>query len=171
MWRPPPGVALSELLPALVGGGSESTTAPEPGAVVAMGEGSEEERDMKTRADKLIALAVDQKGTPEGRLAAMAAMGHKLTKEQAVTLAGLKWWEGAELVQVGAACLGQSRLCCPFDELHRGVEAFMGRPVWTHEFVDPERLRRERNGETVADPLQMLVDMAGRDRVIALLLD
>ena len=43
----------------------------------------------------------------------------------------------------------------PFDELHRGVEAFMGRPVWTHEFVDPERLRRERNGETVADPLQM----------------
>jgi hypothetical protein len=36
-------------------------------------------------------------------------------------------------------------LCCPFDELHKFVEAVLQRPVWTHEFADStiwDELRR-----------------------------
>ena len=78
---------------------------------------------------------------------------------------------GAGVTRLAPHAPQQSRLFA-FDRLHRGVEAFMGRPVWTHEFRRSGTAEaRGRNGETVADPLQMLVDMAGRDRVIALLLD
>lgn len=30
-----------------------------------------------------------------------------------------------------------------FDRLHQRIEALVGRPVWTHEFADPDRLVAE----------------------------
>jgi hypothetical protein len=30
-----------------------------------------------------------------------------------------------------------------FEKIHERVEELLGRPVWTHEFADPERLRKE----------------------------
>lgn len=124
-----------------------------------------------SRKTKLIALAVDQAGEPEGVLAAMAAMRHELTRDEAMTLYGLEWWEHADPEMIGEACLNQARLCCPFDAMHKAMEVYMGRPVWSHEFADPARLKAERRGTAVTDPLEMLVRLVGPERVIVLQID
>lgn len=48
-------------------------------------------------------------------------MTTKLTKEQAIIISG---YTGV--------------LICEFADLHEDVEKRMGRPVWTHEFVDED---------------------------------
>jgi hypothetical protein len=37
----------------------------------------------------------------------------------------------------------QECLCMPFSVFHEGMAALLGRPVWTHEFDDRERLQAE----------------------------
>lgn len=45
----------------------------------------------------------------------------KITKEQALVISGFT-----------------GVLACKFSDLHEDVEKRLGRPVWTHEFVDPK---------------------------------
>ena len=46
----------------------------------------------------------------------------------------------------------------PFDEVHKEVEALMGRPVWTHEFAFAQmlydELRSGRKGEAFGKSLE-----------------
>ena len=63
---------------------------------------------------------------------------------------------------LGAFQLFQDTLCVPFDVFHRCIEITLGRPVWTHEFADMQRLRDEYLGKrptaTMADILKALED-------------
>lgn len=110
---------------------------------------------------QLIAIAKDQQGTTEGRLAAMAAMKHELTKEHAIELGRLDWWIGADQKAVGHAQLHQAMLCCPFRTFHECMEALLDRPVFTHEFADNKRIQKEEEGKTVSDPFTMLHELVG----------
>ena len=67
----------------------------------------------------------------------------ELTKEQAVRLAESGWWKARDPKEAARIQLWTDRLIMPFDEFQRCVELLLGRLVWTHEFADAERLRKE----------------------------
>ena len=68
----------------------------------------------------------------------------QLTREQAIELAESgkrKEWNPKELVQ---RQLFTRRMFVPsFGIFHGAVEEVLGHPVWTHEFANPEHLRKE----------------------------
>lgn len=88
----------------------------------------------------------------------------QLTKEQAIELAivleeqhklGLLNTEEAAAIQ-----LFQERLCMPFEAFHKGIESLLGRPVFTHTFGNPEKLREEyleKYKEPTMDDLDRLI--------------
>lgn len=64
-----------------------------------------------------------------------------MTREEAVELAGSRWWLLYMHREVALAQLGQPLLCMPFDAFHESVEKALGGSVWTHEFWDMAGLR------------------------------
>jgi hypothetical protein len=74
-----------------------------------------------------------------------------LTKDEAVALADSKFWEKLTPRERAEFQLQEDRLCMPFAIFHEAVEIALGRPVFTHEFADPEllllQLRREKPDE------------------------
>jgi len=73
-------------------------------------------------------------------------MREQLTREQAIALHDTKWWLHHDEKTVSAFQLFNERLAMPFDEFHRCIEVALDRPVFTHEFVDPDSLLAELNG-------------------------
>lgn len=86
-------------------------------------------------------------------------MTTQLNKEQALAFANRKAWEQMSLAKRAAFQLRQERLCMPFDVFHEAVEETMGRPVYTHEFSNPQRLIDEIGGKVEAPSLEELIAM------------
>lgn len=76
--------------------------------------------------------------TTEPRLAE-----YQLTHEEAGAFAEARGWENLEPRERGLLQLRQDRLCMDFSIFHEGITALLGRPVYTHEFADPDALWRE----------------------------
>jgi hypothetical protein len=93
-----------------------------------------------------------------------------LTKEEAIAKAQSGWWKGKTPQEIVSFQLYEDRLCMPFGEYHAAIEKALGRPVWTHEFADPEHLRAEFEGRaskrTPEEVVQALADKIGPERVI-----
>lgn len=53
------------------------------------------------------------------------------------------WWVGLPADIAAIAQLQQPKLCMDFSDFHGAVEEAAGRGVWTHEFVNPDRLLQE----------------------------
>ena len=66
-----------------------------------------------------------------------------MTKKEAVSLYDSRFWEKLDYEQRTAFQLYEDRLCMPFSIYQEAVEKVLGRPVWTHEFAKPDRLRQE----------------------------
>lgn len=66
-----------------------------------------------------------------------------MTREEAIKMAGSHWYETQTAEEIVAFQLYEERLCMPFDLFHKAVETALGRPVYTHEFAEAERLRKE----------------------------
>lgn len=83
-----------------------------------------------------------------------------MTKEEAIKLAESKFWEKLSLEERAEFQLQEERMCMPFSILHEAVEKSMGRPVFTHEFMDPksllEELRGNRPPRTMDDILALI---------------
>ena len=71
----------------------------------------------------------------------------QLTKEQALAFYENKCYENMTERQIAEFQMEQDRLCIPFGVFHRAIEKVLGRPVFTHEFAFPEKLRKELYGE------------------------
>lgn len=71
---------------------------------------------------------------------------YQLTREEAVQFAEEKRWEPMTPAERGMFQLRQGLLCMPFEKVHEGVTALLGRPVFTHEFADPDSLWAELHG-------------------------
>ena len=55
-----------------------------------------------------------------------------------------KWWLSDDPRVIGYHQLMDPRMLVPFSKFHEGIEALLGRPVWTHEFgVNYEGLKNE----------------------------
>jgi hypothetical protein len=73
-------------------------------------------------------------------------MSKQLTSEQAIALYDSGAWKKWTPQELAAFQMEQDCLAVPFGEFQKAMEIVLGRPVWTHEFADRERLRAEMNG-------------------------
>lgn len=71
----------------------------------------------------------------------------QLTEKEAIEFHDSRKWEAMTPTERGAFQMYQDRLCMPFGKFHEGIEAALGRSVWTHEFASPERLIEELEGK------------------------
>lgn len=91
-----------------------------------------------------------------------------MTKEQALTIYESGIWRQWTDEQKARFQLFEDRLCMPFGEFHRAVEAVLGRPVWTHEFAssNQKRIQAEFLKEAPAPTLQEIMDLIPADKRI-----
>lgn len=85
--------------------------------------------------------------------------GEQLTRDQAVSFAESGAWEKLELKERAQFQLGQECLCMPLSAFHESVEALLGRPVWTHEFADSERLSAEAEGHAPKPTMDEIISL------------
>ena len=66
-----------------------------------------------------------------------------MTKKEAILLFVNRWYEFKTPLEIVEFQLYEEKLCMPFNLFHGAVEKVLGRPVYTHEFAEVERLREE----------------------------
>ena len=66
-----------------------------------------------------------------------------MTKEQAVEFYNSKKYETMSNLEIVKFQLFEPKMCMPFPIFQAAVEDALGRPVYTHEFADAEKLRTE----------------------------
>ena len=83
-----------------------------------------------------------------------------MTKEEAIALAETGWWKDKPARDVALWQLNEPLMCMAFGDFHGAVEEAIGRPVWTHEFVNPQSLMDEIRGlvDSPEDPDQHAMD-------------
>lgn len=101
-----------------------------------------------------------------------------MTRDEAVAKADSKWWEAATDGEIVEFQLYEHRLCMPFGEFHRAVEAILDRGVFSHEFgsVGTERLQQEHKGliekGTCESSMGLLADLAdGKPIIVGIVTD
>lgn len=95
-------------------------------------------------------------------------MAQQLTQEQAIALARSRGLMDLPPRERALFQLRQQFLAMDFSQLQSDVESATGRPVWTHEFVDPESLLKEILGEREAPTWDEIVAMLPAESVIVL---
>ena len=92
-----------------------------------------------------------------------------LTKEEAIRLVETKWWEEKTDEEIAKFQIHEPRLCCPLEVLHKAIETWLGRPVWTHEFTDPQALIDEKEGKrTFEGPIESFQRIAPGKPIIVI---
>ena len=90
----------------------------------------------------------------------------QLTRDEAIAFHDSSEWKNWSPRAIGAFQLWQNLMCVPFEKFHAGVEALLGRPVWTHEFASPKTLQAEAAGKLpppdMAGIVAKLADIIGR---------
>lgn len=84
-----------------------------------------------------------------------------MTEEEAITLYESSWWQVIPVREAVARQLHEERLIMPFDKFHELLTQVLGRPVWTHEFANGERLIAEFDGNIPppAGPFESLAEI------------
>jgi hypothetical protein len=91
-----------------------------------------------------------------------------LTPAEAVALAESEFWKLMDFRARAEFQLHQECLCMPFDVFHEAVEKALGRPVWTHEFAAPDRLKAELRGDSPPPTMQQILDLIPAEKRIVL---
>ena len=92
-----------------------------------------------------------------------------MNKREAIKLYKSKWWEDKLDEEIANFQIHEPKLCCPMEIFHRAVETWLERPVWTHEFADPQALIDEKAGKRKAeDPITSLQRIVPSKPIIAL---
>lgn len=84
-----------------------------------------------------------------------------MTKEQAIELAKSGFWKNLTQTEIFLFQINEGRLCMPFSIFHKATEAILHRPVFTHEFAEPELLRAEFSGSIPAPDIKQILDRLG----------
>lgn len=94
-----------------------------------------------------------------------------MTREQAIAVHESRVWQRMPIERAALIQLQEKLLFMPFDEFHRGVEALLGRSVWTHEFAKPALLLAEYRGDKEAPSIQEIIDMIPAEKLIAVVVE
>jgi hypothetical protein len=66
-----------------------------------------------------------------------------MDKEQAIEFYNSKKWESMTDIEKVKFQLYESKLCMPFSIFQEAMESVLGRPIYTHEFADSQKLKQE----------------------------
>ena len=91
-----------------------------------------------------------------------------MTKEEAKKLSDSKFWEFMTFEDRATFQLFENRLCMPFEVFHEAIEKLLGRPVWTHEFADADRLQKEFLGERPRPTIEEIMNLIPAEKRIIL---
>jgi hypothetical protein len=84
-----------------------------------------------------------------------------MTREEAVAIYDSGQWKDWTAQEKVSCQLYEERLIMPFGEFQNAVNEAFGRPVFTHEFANPEKLQAEYEGKIGPVSLQeSLADVA-----------
>lgn len=92
----------------------------------------------------------------------------QFTEEQAIALSESCWWEVCTADEIVRLQLYQERLCMPFPHYQRTIEKVLGRPVYLHEFMDPDALIREYEGSKTPPTFDEIVAMIPSDKLVVI---
>ena len=92
-------------------------------------------------------------------------MTEQLTREQAIAFVDSDAWKAWDPPTLARFQLEQERLCVPWGAFHKAVGDALGRPVWTHEFVDKAKLLAELDGAP-SPSMGDILDMLPADKTI-----
>lgn len=90
----------------------------------------------------------------------------QLTREQAIALASSEEWKNWTDEEIVRFQLYQRRLCMDFSRYHQALEVVLGRPVFSHELGDSERLQDEYEGKRSAPTLDEIINMIPEEKRI-----
>lgn len=82
---------------------------------------------------------------------------YQFTREEAIQFGEEKRWESMTPTERGLFQLRQDNLCMPFEKAHEGVTSLLARPVYTHEFANPDMLWDEYQGLIPAPDLEAII--------------
>jgi len=94
----------------------------------------------------------------------------QLTEEQAKDFYHSGKWKEMDLNTRAEFQMLQNRICMPFDEFHKSVEARLGRPVWTHEFAFRDRIFDEMFGDKPKPTLQEILELIPKEKRLVVVL-
>jgi len=87
-----------------------------------------------------------------------------LSREVALALGReVETWDDEKIVRFQ---LYEETLCMPFARFHAAVEAVLERPVWTHEFAEPDSLRAEYEGKRDKPTMNEILAMIPADKLL-----
>ena len=96
-------------------------------------------------------------------------MSKQLTKEQAIEFHDSGAWKNMGDKEKALFQMEQDKLCMPFSEFHRCVEATLGRPVWTHELgLNRAGLLAELQGHGTAPSFDDVVAMLPAGKAVVM---
>jgi hypothetical protein len=87
-------------------------------------------------------------------------------RETAIGLAKTGWWHERSDYDIALFQLNTEELALPFFDFHGAVEAALGRPVFTHEFANPELLRSELLGSRRPPTMREIIALIPEDKRI-----
>ena len=61
-----------------------------------------------------------------------------MTRQEAIEKYNSKFWLTMTHKEIAKFQINENRLCVPFDVFHEAIEFTLGRPVFTHELIDPK---------------------------------
>jgi hypothetical protein len=93
----------------------------------------------------------------------------QLTRKQAIKVFESKVWEEWSDAEIVKFQLFQDCLAVPFDRFHEAIEKVLGRPVFTHEFAQPEYLIMEYQKICRPPTFQEIIDMIPEKKMILVL--
>jgi len=88
----------------------------------------------------------------------------QLTQEQAIAFAKSDIWKEWSDQQIVELQLFQRRLCVDFSRFHQAIESVLGRPVYTTEFGNPDRLIKEYFGENPKPTFQEIMNLIPEEK-------
>lgn len=78
-------------------------------------------------------------------------------------------WKHKPARDVALLQLTTVELCLPFDEFHRVTEEALGRPVWTHEFANPDALLAELLGDAPRPTMTEILALLPAEKTIVVI--
>ena len=90
----------------------------------------------------------------------------QLTKEQAIAMAESGAWKDWTDEQIVRFQLFQNRLCMDFSRFHEAMGNVLDRPVYTHEFAYPDKLKEEYLGVKEKPSMEEIINLIPEEKRI-----
>ena len=98
-------------------------------------------------------------------------MTKQLSEQEAIKFYNSKVYDQWSLKKIARFQLFQDRMCVPFGLFHKAMEDLLGRPVYTHEFANVERIRQEYLTLAQSPTIEEIIEMIPEEKRIIINLE